>query len=233
MEEISWRRADSEPFATNTIWPLSRRGCDRPHWCLMSAVSLDDHRLRRRVGRGGPGRRADALPPPRTRRHPEAVGIRSLPTRPWPGGGRDRRAAPAGALPRLRSHPGPAAGARPRPSRPRSSNRCVGLVGKSPLGHVGRPRVTDSTQDGRAPVQDAQGAGVHGKARLLAGAEVAAKRFPVRLSAQSSRDLIPGPVRSTGFPHGYLDCLLSNAPGISGGLDQLFNGCHHAIDSVT
>ena len=76
----------------------------------MSAVSLDDHRPRRRVGRAGPGRRADALPPPRMRRHPAAVGIWPLSTRAWPRGGHDRRAASAGALLRLRSHPGPAAG---------------------------------------------------------------------------------------------------------------------------
>lgn len=96
-----------------------------------------------------------------------------------------------------------------------------------------RPRATDSTETGEHVAQDAQGAGIHGKARLLAGAEVAAKRFPVRLSAQSSGDLIPGPVGGTGFPHGDLDCLLSDAPRVNGGVDQLFNSCRHAIDSVT
>jgi hypothetical protein len=54
---------------------------------------------------------------------------------------------------------------------------------------------------------------------LLAGAELAAKRFPVRLSAKSGRDLIPRPVRRTGLSHGYVDCLLSDAPGVNCRMD--------------
>ena len=106
---IRVRLSDSKPSGTNTIWPLPRRGCDRRHWCLMPAVPLDDHRLQRRVGRGSPGRGEDALPPPRVRRHPGAMGIWPPPTRPRPRFGPDRGAAPAGALPRVRSHPRPAA----------------------------------------------------------------------------------------------------------------------------
>ncbi len=77
---IRWRIADSEPFGTNTIWPLPRRGRDGPRWCLMPAVAPGDHRPHHRVGRGGPGRRKDGLPPRRMRWHARAVGVRPPPT---------------------------------------------------------------------------------------------------------------------------------------------------------
>jgi len=62
---------------------------------------------------------------------------------------------------------------------------------------------------------------------LFAGTEVAPKRLTVRLSAQRGRDLIPGPVRGTGLPHGQLDGLLSDPSGVGGGLDQLLDRCCH------
>jgi hypothetical protein len=58
---------------------------------------------------------------------------------------------------------------------------------------------------------------------LFVGAEVAPQRLPVWLSAQRGRDLIPGPVGGAGLAHGQRDGLLSDAPGIGRGLDQLFN----------
>jgi hypothetical protein len=69
-----------------------------------------------------------------------------------------------------------------------------------------------------------------GKRRpLFAGAELATKRLAVGLSSQCGRDLIPRPVSGTRLPHGDFDGFLSDAPGIGGGLDQLFNRCRHAI----
>ena len=61
-ERIPWRKSDSKPFDTNTIWPLPRRGRDTPRWCLVPAVAPDDHRPHYRVGRAGPDRGQDHCP---------------------------------------------------------------------------------------------------------------------------------------------------------------------------
>ena len=155
------RTADPEPSGNNPIWPLPRRGRDRPRWCLMSAVPLDDHRLHRRGGRAGPGRWDDALHPPRMRRHPGTVGIRPPPTRSWPRGRRDRRAAPAGALPRVPSNPDSAAGhaaATPgrlhRGDRHRAGpqGRGPGTGGSPPYWAAGRPPSAAGCVTPAAPV---------------------------------------------------------------------------------
>ena len=79
------------------------------------------------------------------RRHPGAVGVRAPPTHPLPWRGRDRRAAPAGALWRLRSHPGPAArraaatpGRRHRGDRHRTGSQGPGMGHRRIAAALGR-----------------------------------------------------------------------------------------------
>jgi hypothetical protein len=67
----------------------------------------------------------------------------------------------------------------------------------------------------------------------VVGAEVPPQCLPVRLSAQCGGDLIPGPVGGASLAHGQLESLLSDAPGIGGGLDQLLNRCRHAMNIGT
>lgn len=59
---------------------------------------------------------------------------------------------------------------------------------------------------------------------LSARTELTAKRLPVRLSTERSRDLVPGPFGGPGLAHGYLYCLLSDTARVGRSLDQLFNG---------
>lgn len=65
---------------------------------------------------------------------------------------------------------------------------------------------------------------------LFAGTEVAAQSLPVRLTAKCGRDLVPGPVGTTGLSHSHLDCLLSDAPSVDRRPDQLIDCGRHTTD---
>ena len=67
---------------------------------------------------------------------------------------------------------------------------------------------------------------------LRVGAELAPKCLAVRLTAQSGRDLVPGPVSGSRFPHGQRKRLLRD-PSSIGGAGQEFFHRRHAIDYGT
>jgi hypothetical protein len=61
-----------------------------------------------------------------------------------------------------------------------------------------------------------------------AGAELAAKNFPVWLPAQRRRDLIPRPIHRAGLPHCDFNGVPRDAAGVNGGSDQTINACRYA-----